>query len=138
MIDPELIALDTRLRARMKGKRGMYEIAKSFTFDAAHKLEGMPEGHPCAGLHGHTYTVTLILRGEPNARGMVRDYGTLDVFAGWLKARFDHHYLNDVMADNPTAENLACYFYHFAKTLYLETCAVRVSETPRTYAEYRP
>ncbi|MGH8897377.1 MAG: 6-pyruvoyl trahydropterin synthase family protein [Egibacteraceae bacterium] len=37
----------------------MFRIGKSFTFDAAHHLPGLSEGHKCARLHGHTYTVMV-------------------------------------------------------------------------------
>lgn len=29
-------------------------IYKQFTFDAAHFLPNVPEGHKCANMHGHT------------------------------------------------------------------------------------
>jgi 6-pyruvoyltetrahydropterin/6-carboxytetrahydropterin synthase len=41
--------------------------------------------------------------------------------------------------DGPTsAENLARFLYEFARGLWPEVAAVRVSETPKTWAEYRP
>jgi len=42
------------------------------------------------------------------------------------------------MADRPTAENLARMLYGVARELSPFIVAVRVSETPRTWAEYRP
>lgn len=38
-----------------------YRIGKSFTFDAAHRLPGLRAGHKCGRLHGHTYTVEVVL-----------------------------------------------------------------------------
>lgn len=38
-----------------------YRIRKSFTFDAAHRLPGLGEGHKCGRLHRHTYTVEVVL-----------------------------------------------------------------------------
>lgn len=35
----------------------MYRIGKRFMFEAAHHLPDLPEGHKCARLHGHSYTV---------------------------------------------------------------------------------
>ena len=32
-------------------------ICKTFTFDAAHQLHLLPEGHKCRRMHGHTYRV---------------------------------------------------------------------------------
>ena len=36
-----------------------------------------------------------------------------------------------------SAENLAFFLYEFASRLWPEVVAVRVSETPKTWAEYR-
>lgn len=86
------------------------------TFEAAHKLECMPEGHKCRRLHGHSYEVKIILRRTapegPGAPGLLVD-------AGEVKKRvrdaFDHQYLNErlafmgfreAVAKSPTVENL--------------------------------
>ena len=34
-------------------------IYKEFTFDSAHKLPNVPDGHKCKNLHGHTYKLTV-------------------------------------------------------------------------------
>lgn len=107
-------------------------ITKSFAFSASHTLAGLPEGHQCARLHGHNYTVTLELAGDLDAAGMVLDYGKLSEFGRWLDDTLDHRHLNDVMDSNPTAENLARFI---ATTLpWPQVTAVTVSETPRTTA----
>ncbi|MCW9040055.1 MAG: 6-carboxytetrahydropterin synthase, partial [Rhodospirillales bacterium] len=35
------------------------EIYKKFTFEAAHFLPNVPDGHKCGRLHGHSFEVTL-------------------------------------------------------------------------------
>lgn len=119
----------------------MFTIAKRFRFEASHVLEGMPEGHKCARLHGHSWTVEVMLQSIIlDDRGMVRDFGDLDPFKAWIKERLDHRHLNDVMPDDvkqPTSENLAWWLYGVARKLCPEVVAVRVSETANTWAEYR-
>ena len=39
------------------------EIYKEFSFEAAHKLPNVPEGHKCARLHGHTFYVRIVVSG---------------------------------------------------------------------------
>ena len=39
------------------------EIFREFTFDAAHRLDHLPEGHKCARVHGHTSRLTLFVNG---------------------------------------------------------------------------
>ena len=41
-----------------------HRITKTFTFDAAHWLPRVPEGHKCGRLHGHTYSVTIAVEGD--------------------------------------------------------------------------
>ena len=40
------------------------EIFKEFTFEAAHKLPNVPEGHKCGRLHGHSFVVRLYITGN--------------------------------------------------------------------------
>ncbi|WP_449406783.1 6-pyruvoyl trahydropterin synthase family protein [Mucilaginibacter humi] len=38
-------------------------IYKQFTFDAAHFLPKVPDGHKCRALHGHTYHLSVFISG---------------------------------------------------------------------------
>lgn len=118
-----------------------YTITKRFEFSASHQLGGLPEDHPCSRLHGHNYTVEVELESdELDHVGMVYDYRRLDLFKQWLDDTVDHRHLNDVVPFNPTAEQLAEWLYEmFTDLLDLAAVrAVRVCETPKTMAEYRP
>jgi 6-pyruvoyltetrahydropterin/6-carboxytetrahydropterin synthase len=117
----------------------MYEIAKSFRFDAAHHLPKLPEGHKCRRPHGHTYTVTFILAStELDGNGFVVDYGELDRVKLWIATTLDHRDLAEEFAWPTTAENLARWLYLEWRYSFPLLVAVRVSETPDTYAEYCP
>lgn len=118
----------------------MFRIAKEFNFSASHQLLRLPEDHPCARLHGHNYTVEVELAAaELNPHGFVRDYRELEAFKRYLDEEIDHRHLNEVFAtDAVTAEFLAQAFFTWCRTRWPEVAAVRVSETPRTWAEYRP
>lgn len=117
----------------------MYTISKQFTFSASHQLENLPSNHPCRRLHGHNYRVELILQAKfLNDAGFVEDYRDLDAFKEFLDRTFDHRHLNDIIPQ-PTAERLAAYLYERAWPLCMaKLVAVRVSETEKTWAEYRP
>ena len=117
----------------------MYYISKRFNFEAAHHLEGLPAEHLCSRDHGHSYVVILHLRGETlNKIGFVVDYRKLDSFKKFIDESFDHRDLNKVLAFNPTAENLAEYFYHVAILDFSKLYAVTVKETEKTEARYQP
>jgi 6-pyruvoyltetrahydropterin/6-carboxytetrahydropterin synthase len=119
----------------------MFTIGKRFRFEASHVLEGMPEGHKCARLHGHSWVIEVELQSIVlDERGMVRDYGDLSAFGDWIQDNLDHRHLNDVMPDDrkqPTSENVAVWLYEVARETLPEVVAVRVSETRNTWAEYR-
>jgi 6-pyruvoyltetrahydropterin/6-carboxytetrahydropterin synthase len=117
----------------------MYRIRKEFHFSASHVLEGLPVGHPCGRLHGHNYVVTVELASEElDFVGFVVDYGELKEFKRYIDQEIDHRNLNTVLPGQPSAENLARHFYNFCRDRWPETVAVSVSETPKTWAEYRP
>ncbi len=119
----------------------MYAICKRFSFSAAHHLTGLPASHPCATNHGHNYEVEVEFQSPfLDAVGFVIDYRELDSFKAWLMETVDHKDLNQVFQFNPTAEQLAVTFWvHLTKVFNRSVIsAVRVSETPKTWAEYRP
>jgi 6-pyruvoyltetrahydropterin/6-carboxytetrahydropterin synthase len=118
----------------------MYRITKEFHFSASHQLTELSKDHPCARLHGHNYIVVVEMAAEElNLFGFVRDYRDLGSFKDYVDIQFDHRHLNDVLGHNRvTGESLARHFYDWCKSKFPETTAVRVSETPKTWAEYRP
>ncbi|MEU8870163.1 6-carboxytetrahydropterin synthase [Streptomyces javensis] len=120
----------------------MLRITKDFAFSASHRLDHLPADHQCARLHGHNYTVQLELSAAPDqltTAGFVRDYGELADFKKWLDQELDHRHLNEVVPDrNPSAEHLAMWMYEMWSERLPELSAVRVSETPKTWAEFRP
>ncbi|MFE9018924.1 6-pyruvoyl tetrahydropterin synthase family protein [Streptomyces sp. NPDC007808] len=120
----------------------MLSITKEFHFSASHRLAGLPPDHPCGRLHGHNYVVVLELSATEDdltGPGFVRDYGELGVFKKWLDDTVDHRHLNDVLTGtNPSAEHIAMWIYRTWAADFPELTAVRVSETPKTWATYRP
>ncbi|RKT34827.1 6-pyruvoyltetrahydropterin/6-carboxytetrahydropterin synthase [Roseovarius halotolerans] len=118
----------------------MYTITKEFHFSASHQLFGLPEDHQCARLHGHNYIVVVELRSETlNQHGFVRDYHDLAGLKRYIDEELDHRHLNDVLGDDcVTAERMAKHFFQWCHAQWPEVTAVRVSETPKTWAEYRP
>jgi len=115
-------------------------ITKSFTFDAAHWLPNVPEGHKCKRLHGHTYGVTLAVEGPvDHAMGWVLDYGEIKAAFAPLLKKLDHHCLNEIEGlENPTAEVLAGWIYRELKPVLPLLDEVAVRETPTTEAVFRP
>ena len=57
------------------------EIYKEFSFEAAHMLPNVPEGHKCGRLHGHTFYVKVSIEGEPDkTSGWVMDFADLNLY----------------------------------------------------------
>lgn len=118
----------------------MYRISKEFHFSASHQLESLDTEHPCARMHGHNYIVVVELSAtELDSHGFVRDYRALDPLKAYIDDTLDHRHLNEVFDhDMVTAEYIAKSLFDWAHSRWPEVSAVRVSETPRTWAEYRP
>lgn len=122
----------------------MYEIAKSFTFSASHRLDRLPEGHKCRRLHGHNYTVEVRISAEEmDEHGFVVDFAELDHMGQWIRTTLDHQHLNDVLEGQPTSERLAATVFewcakHMPQRPGVVLQSVRVAETASTWAEYRP
>lgn len=115
----------------------MYRISKRFDFSASHQLAGLPEGHQCGRLHGHNYSITVVLESETlNDPGFIKDYGELGFVKDWLDANFEHKHLNDEVTFNPTAELLAKYLYDTFIGDLPDLVAVVVKETEKTEAVY--
>lgn len=136
----------------------MYTIRKEFHFSAAHRLEGHPK---CGRLHGHNYAVVVEITGPALRRGMLIDYGDLSMVVKPIIEPFDHRYIvsqenadaEDKYADlagelghaiplpkpASTAEYLAEHFAEKIREVLGHdglTINVRVSETPKTSADY--
>jgi len=115
----------------------MYRIAKQFHFSASHIIEGVPSTHKCSRLHGHNYIVELVLESsELDGVGFIVDYHDLKPFKNIIDDELDHRHLNDILPGSTSAEAIAEWLYQRAKVLWPQVCLIRVSETPKTWAEY--
>lgn len=119
----------------------VYTIGKTFNFEASHQLHGLPDGHKCGRMHGHSYTAEIVLTAAVlTPPGFVTDFADLRPIGAYLDQVADHRTLNDLIP-NPTSENLAHHLYTWIQdNLPLPTGArlekVRVSETATSWAEY--
>jgi 6-pyruvoyltetrahydropterin/6-carboxytetrahydropterin synthase len=107
------------------------EIFKKFTFEAAHWLPNVPEGHKCRRLHGHSYTVIIYLEGLPDDHsGWLIDFGDMKAAFEPTIEKLDHHYLNEIKGlENPTSENLARWIWKEIKPSLPALSKVVIQET---------
>lgn len=111
-------------------------ISKKFDFDAAHRLPGLPKGHKCRRLHGHTYVVEVCLRGVPDERGFVVDYA--EIAEAWkpVNKMLDHRYLNKIDGlQTPSTEVLAPFIARMLVDSLPLLHSVRVYESATTWCE---
>jgi 6-pyruvoyltetrahydropterin/6-carboxytetrahydropterin synthase len=115
------------------------EIFREFTFEAAHRLPRVPEGHKCARLHGHSYKVIVHVKGPVDAElGWVMDFGDVKRAFKPIDAQLDHYYLNDIEGlDNPTSENLARWIWDRLIDELPALSAITVRETCTSGCTYR-
>lgn len=107
------------------------EIFKSFTFEAAHRLPNVPEGHKCARLHGHSYHVTVSVTGPiGDNSGWVMDFGDIKTACTPVRKALDHRYLNDIEGlENPTSEHIARWIWQRLKPELPLLSKIEIRET---------
>jgi 6-pyruvoyltetrahydropterin/6-carboxytetrahydropterin synthase len=106
-----------------------------FYLDSAHRVPTVPK---CARLHGHTYEVEVRIEGEVGDDGMILEFGAFKERAwGEVLAKYDHVFLNEVMEEVPTVENLTRALHReLAVAFPGYALSLRVSEGHGKYAEH--
>lgn len=139
----------------------MLKVAKEFSFDMAHLLDG--HDGKCKNLHGHTYKLQVIVSGETEnsgaKKGMVIDFSDLKkVVNDLIISPMDHAFIYDQSSEREikiaqllqqlnsktfalpmrsTAENLAQFiFQRLKENVGFHLHSVRLWETPTSFAEY--
>ena len=123
----------------------MYEVTVEDTFAAGHYLRNYKG--KCENPHGHNYKVRVTLAGkELDKAGLLLDFKDLREVMKPTIDRLDHQMINDLepfTVLNPSAENLAKYFYDETNMRLKESTRGRVRvkdvtiwETDTTTARY--
>jgi 6-pyruvoyltetrahydropterin/6-carboxytetrahydropterin synthase len=108
------------------------EIIQNFTFDAAHLLPNVPDGHKCKRLHGHTYNFSVHLKVSViTDRAWNDEYLDIKkVVQPFIDSYLDHFYLNDLKGlENPTSENVAIWIWKKLKPEIPPLYKIVVNET---------
>lgn len=91
----------------------MFQVSVEETFSSGHALRGYKG--KCENPHGHNYRVRVTLEGPAlDGIGLLADFTDLKRVLRGIIAGLDHQFLNDLepfRTVNPSAENLAKYFY---------------------------
>jgi 6-pyruvoyltetrahydropterin/6-carboxytetrahydropterin synthase len=124
----------------------MFEVAVEQSFASAHALRNY-KGR-CENVHGHNWKVRVVIEGEKlDATGMLVDFLDVKSLLGEILDRIDHQFLNEIPpfdSINPSAENIAEYFYQQLTGKFAETPVpvrireVKIWETEIQSATYRP
>jgi 6-pyruvoyltetrahydropterin/6-carboxytetrahydropterin synthase len=114
-------------------------LYKDFSFEAAHRLPNVPDGHKCARLHGHSFQVRVSVDGPVGERtGWVMDFAELKEAFRPLHEQLDHRYLNEIAGlENPTSENLARWIWRGLTRTLPGLVEIEVRETCSTGCVYR-
>ena len=91
----------------------MFEVSVEETFAAGHALRNYRG--KCENVHGHNYRVQVTFSGpELDSIGLLVDFVAVKKLMQTVVDRLDHQFLNDLAPFdvlNPSAENMAKYFY---------------------------
>ena len=124
----------------------MFQVSVEETFSSGHALRGYKG--KCENVHGHNYRVQVTLQGpQLDNIGLLVDFTELKRVLRGIISGLDHQFLNDLDAFktvNPSAENLAKYFYDETHRQMMNLPAgagiteVTVWETDTSSAQFRP
>ncbi len=117
----------------------MYTIFVKSNFNSAHNLRNY--NGKCENLHGHSWKVELLLEYKTlNNIGISKDFKIVkDVLNEHIEI-LDHKYLNEIEPFdkiNPSAENIAKYFYDKLKLTFPELVEVFIWESENARASYK-
>ncbi|HYX68824.1 MAG TPA: 6-carboxytetrahydropterin synthase QueD [Terriglobales bacterium] len=123
----------------------MFEITVEDTFAAGHYLRNYKG--KCEKPHGHNYKVRVTMHGQKlDHAGLLVDFKDLREVMRHVIERLDHQMINELepfTTVNPSAENLAKYFYDETNTNLIKATQGRVKvknvtiwETDTTTATY--
>lgn len=117
----------------------IFDLERSYRFEAAHYLPNAPEAHQCRRLHGHSYRIDVRVTGRAGEKsGWVIDFADIDTVVEPVCAQLDHQLLNDIVGlENPTSERLAHWLWKRLAPDLPCLSAVRVAETPESACTYR-
>jgi 6-pyruvoyltetrahydropterin/6-carboxytetrahydropterin synthase len=120
-------------------EEALMEIYKQFTFEAAHRLPNVPPGHKCARLHGHSFEVTVHVRGPLSTdTGWVMDFADLKAVVKPVIDELDHYYLNEIAGlENPTSEVIARWIWRRLASMLPGLTQIVVRETCTSGCIYR-
>ena len=87
----------------------VFEISKSVTFEAAHRLPGRAANDPYGRVHGHSFRLEAAVAGTVSTgEKWVVDIAVLADALEYVASQLDHQLLNDVPGlDVPTLEAIA-------------------------------
>jgi len=123
----------------------MFEVCVEQTFAAGHALRDYKG--KCENVHGHNYRLQVTVAGERLcANGLLVDFIELKRVMRDVIEYLDHRFINDLPpfdVINPSAENMAKYFYdevtrRLPDERGLGLAEVKVWETDIQWAAYRP
>jgi 6-pyruvoyltetrahydropterin/6-carboxytetrahydropterin synthase len=120
----------------------MFEVFVEHTFAAGHALRNYKG--KCENVHGHNYRVQVGVEGPRlDENGLLYDFADLKKRVRATSEYLDHQFINDLKPFdelNPSAENIAKYFYDEIQRDISDgrVAFVRVWETDTSCAVYRP
>lgn len=114
------------------------EIYKEFSFDSAHFLPNVPDGHKCKEMHGHTYKLKVFIKGKLDPKlGWIMDFKDLKDALMPVIDQLDHKLINDIPGlQNPTAENITVWIWDQIKPSLPLLSRIELYETPTTGVIY--
>ena len=114
-------------------------VYRTFRFHAARHLPKLSANHICKQMHGHTFNLTVYVKGEINNNGFVIDFYDIDkIVKSCIIDLIDHKVLNDLNnLTNPTSEHLCKWIWEKLENELPGLNKVKLSEDHGTGIIYK-
>jgi 6-pyruvoyltetrahydropterin/6-carboxytetrahydropterin synthase len=114
-------------------------LAKDFDFESAQSLPNFPKGHKCRNVHGHSFKLTISVKGDMDPKtGIFYDHAKISGAVDPIIEKLDHAYLNEIPGlENPTIEIMAQWFWKKLSPKLPGLYEILIHETPRARCIYR-
>jgi 6-pyruvoyltetrahydropterin/6-carboxytetrahydropterin synthase len=109
-----------------------FELMKTWHFESARYLTGIPKDHRCARTHGSSFTVEVTVEAplDPTT-GWLIDFDDMEREWRLVYEMIDHRLLNDVPGlENPTTEHIALWLLERLRFPGAKVTKVAVAELP--------
>ncbi len=119
------------MKKQLEKKINKMIVYRNFRFHSARHLPKLKDDHICKQTHGHTFNLTIYIKGEINKNdGFIIDFFDIDtIIKSKILPLIDHKLLNEIEGlENPTSEHLIKWIWNRINKEFQGLYKIKLSE----------